>query len=117
MSIDVTGFRDNPSLCALGLAYRNILEGIHRVTEHTPIVGRATFRQIRKKIVALLKRENVAQSLVDRICDSMSHVNDPTFASRLTNLCNRLTAPLLDRMEIDPFGEISFITKPSWTLH
>jgi hypothetical protein len=84
------------------LSLSQALEGFHRVTEHTPVVGRAIFRQIRKKMVALLKVENVAQALVDRICDSMSHVNDPKFTSRLTSLCQRLTAPLLKRMEIDP---------------
>jgi len=84
------------------LSLAQALEGIHRVTEHTPVVGRANFRQMRKKIAALLKVENVAQALVDRICDSMSHVNDPTFASRLTALCQRVSVPLLQRMEIDP---------------
>lgn len=84
------------------LSLAQALEGIHRVTEHTPVVGRAIFRQIRKKIVTLLVVENVAQALADRICDSMSHVNDPTFASRLTALCQRITDPLLKRMEIDP---------------
>jgi len=83
------------------LSLAQALEGIHRVTEHTPVVG-SIFRQIRRKIVALLKIENVAQTLVDRICDSMSHVNDPTFASRLTALCQRASVSLLQRMEIDP---------------
>jgi hypothetical protein len=84
------------------LSLAQALEGTHRVTEHNPVVGRAIFRQIRKKIVALLNVENVSQALANRICDSMSHVNDPTFASRLTALCQRISDPLLQRMGISP---------------
>jgi len=84
------------------LSLAQALEGIHRVTERTPVVDRAIFRQVRKKILALLKLENVAQALVDRVCDSLAHVNDPTFAFRLTALCGRLTPLLLKRMKIDP---------------
>jgi hypothetical protein len=84
------------------LSLAQALEGIHRVTERTPVADRAVFRQIRKKIVALLRQENVDPALSKRICDSMSHANDPAFASRLTALCQRISGPLLGRMGIDP---------------
>ncbi len=84
------------------LSLAQALEGIHRVTEHTPVVGRAVFRQIRRKILALLNAEKVAQPLVNRLRDSMSHISDPTFASRLAAPCRRITDPLLQRMGISP---------------
>jgi ApeA N-terminal domain 1 len=84
------------------LSLAQALEGVHRVTAQASVADRATFREIRRKIVALLKLENVASPLAERICDSMSHVSDPTFSSRLAALCQRFTDPLLKRMEIDP---------------
>ena len=84
------------------LSLAQALEGIHRVTEHTSGADKLAFRQVRKKIVALMKQENVDPVLSKRICDAMSHVNDPAFASRLTALCQRITGPLLQRMGIDP---------------
>jgi HEPN superfamily Apea-like protein/ApeA-like protein len=84
------------------LSLAQALEGFHRVTTDTVVVGRAVFRQVRKKITALLAREDVDAALARRICESMSHVNEPTFASRLTELCNRISSSLMLRMEIDP---------------
>jgi len=84
------------------LSLAQALEGVHRVTERISVADRAAFRQVRKKIVALLKQENVDAALSKRICDSMSHVNDPAFASRLTALCQRIGGTLLQRMGIDP---------------
>ena len=73
------------------LSLAQALEGIHRVTGHTTVVNRAAFRQVRKKIAALLKRENVDSALTERI-----------YASRLTGLCQRLSGSLLVHMQIDP---------------
>src|SRR5579872_5709398 len=84
------------------LSLAQALEGIHRVTEPTSVADKLVFRQVRKKIVALLKQEHVDPALSKRICDSLSHVNDPAFASRLTALCQRISGPLLQRMQIDP---------------
>ena len=84
------------------LSLAQALEGVHRVTERRSIADRVVFRRVRKKIVALLKQENVDPTLSRRICDSISHANDPAFASRLTALCQRISRPLLQRMGIDP---------------
>jgi hypothetical protein len=84
------------------LSLAQALEGFHRATTQTTVSGKAAFRQVRKTIVKLLKGEGVDAALVQRICDSMSHANDPTFASRLTELCTRISGSLLRRMEIDP---------------
>ena len=84
------------------LSLAQALEGFHRVTTQTTVSDKAAFRQVRRQIATLLREENVDAALAKRICDSMSHVNDPTFASRLTELCNRIGGSLLSRMEIDP---------------
>jgi hypothetical protein len=84
------------------LSLAQALEGVHRVTEHIAVGDRAVFRQVRRKIIALLKQEDVAPALSKRICDSISHANDPAFASRLTALCQRVSGPLLQRMGIEP---------------
>ena len=84
------------------LSLAQALEGVHRVTTHGGVVDRATFRQIRKKIVALLKQGKVDPLLARRICDSLSHANDLTFAGRLSELCRRMSGALLERVEIDP---------------
>src|ERR1700693_1710960 len=85
------------------LSLAQALEGFHRVTSlrSTPS-DKTAFRQVRKKIAKLLQEENVNEPLAKSICESMSHVNDLTFTSRLTELCNRIDGPLLTRMEIDP---------------
>jgi hypothetical protein len=84
------------------LSLAQALEGFHRATTQTHVSGKAAFRQVRKKIVKLLTEESVEVGLAKRICDSMAHANDPTFASRLTELCKRISGSLLARMEIEP---------------
>jgi hypothetical protein len=84
------------------LSLAQALEGIHRVTERTSVIHKLVFRQVRKKIVALLKKEDIDPSLSKRISGSLAYVLDPTFASRLTALCQRVSGPLLQRMGIDP---------------
>ena len=91
------------------LSLAQALEGVHRVTTHDAVVGRATFRQVRKKIVSLLKQENVDPLLTRRICDSLSHANDLTFAGRLSELCRRMSGVLLDRVAIDPEEFVSAV--------
>jgi hypothetical protein len=84
------------------LSLAQALEGFHRVTTHSVAVNKAALRKVRKTIAALLKEENVDAALSERICISMSHANDPTFSSRLAELCARINASLLARMTIDP---------------
>jgi ApeA N-terminal domain 1 len=91
------------------LSLAQALEGVHRVTTHGGVVDRATFRQIRKKIVTLLKQENVDPLLTRRICDSLSHANDLTFAGRLSELCSRMSGALLDRVAINPEEFVSAV--------
>jgi hypothetical protein len=99
------------------LSLAQALEGVHRVTERAPVVNRAAFRKVRKKIVALMTQENVDPALAERICTSMSYVNDPTFGSRLTRLCERFSDPLLHRMGIDleQFVADVVVTRNSYT--
>jgi hypothetical protein len=83
------------------LSLAQALEGIHRVTTHGSVVDRVSFRQVRKKIISLLKQENVDPLLTRRICDSLSHANDLTFAGRLSELCKGISTSLLKRVAID----------------
>jgi hypothetical protein len=91
------------------LSLAQALEGVHRVTAHGAVTDRTTFRKIRKKIVSLLKQENVDPQLAQRICDSISHANDLTFAGRLSELCTRMSGSLLERVEIDPVKFVSTV--------
>lgn len=84
------------------LSLAQALEGFHRVTTQTTVSDKASVRQIRRKIVALLREEKINDALTQRVCDSLSHVNDPPFATRLASLCGRLSSSLLSRMEIEP---------------
>ena len=84
------------------LSLAQALEGFHRVTACTTVPKGAEFRRIRKKIVTVLTQENIDQCLIEKICSSLSHVNDPTFASRLAELCSRISPSVLVQMEIDP---------------
>jgi hypothetical protein len=84
------------------LSLAQALEGVHRVTTQTKTPDRTTLRQVRRKITALLKAEKVDPALAERICTSLSYANEPTFASRLKEICQRVSGPLLNRMEIDP---------------
>jgi hypothetical protein len=84
------------------LSLAQALEGFHRATTTTTVSDRATFRQARKKIVKLLMEENVDAALAQRICESMSHANEMTFASRLSHLCSLIGESLLTKMNIRP---------------
>jgi hypothetical protein len=84
------------------LSLAQALEGFHRATTQTVVADKAESRRVRRMITALLKTENVNADLAKRICDSMSHVNDPSFASRLTELCGRFSDSLLSGMKIEP---------------
>ncbi len=100
------------------LSLAQALEGFHRVTAPSTAVDKNMTRQIRKKIAALLKTENVDADIAKRICTSMSHANDPTFALRLTELCSRISSSLLSRMGIFPEQFVSdVVTNRNYYTH
>jgi hypothetical protein len=84
------------------LSLAQALEGAHRATSKAGVVDKVAFRKTRKKIIELMRNENVEPGLAERICASMSHANEPTFSTRLSELCARLSAGLLARMQIEP---------------
>ena len=91
------------------LSLAQSLEGVHRVTTHSPVIDRTSFRQVRRKMMAFLDEQNISAQLKERICASMSHVNDPSFASRLSELCGHLSKTLLEKMGIDTEQFISTV--------
>lgn len=91
------------------LSLAQALEGFHRATTSNAIENKLTVTQVRKKITALLRDENIDAALKQRICDSISHANEPTLASRLAELCSRISAETLSKMAIDPQAFVSNI--------
>ena len=84
------------------LSLSQALEGFHRVTSEPAPIDKATLRKLRKSYATLLQQEGVDEALASRLCSAMAHANDPTFASRLTALCGRLSEFVLMQMGIDP---------------
>ncbi|WP_158824122.1 HEPN domain-containing protein [Granulicella sp. S156] len=84
------------------LSLTQALEGFHRVSFEDPSLSKTTLRRIRRAYAQLLAQEQVDQALASRLCESMAHANDPTFASRLIALCSRLSDFILMQLTIDP---------------
>jgi hypothetical protein len=84
------------------LSLAQALEGAHRVTTRTNSKDRMALRKVRRKIVDMLEQENVDPFFAERVCTLVSHANDPTFASRLTELCGRISSLTLQKMKIEP---------------
>ncbi|MGA2905389.1 MAG: HEPN domain-containing protein [Candidatus Korobacteraceae bacterium] len=84
------------------LSLAQALEGFHRATTTTTSPNKAQLRQVRKKISALIQAEEIDNALKVRICESVSYANEPTLASRLADLCRRLTPTALSKMKLDP---------------
>ena len=83
------------------LSLTQALEGFHRVTSEPVSVDKATLRRVRRSYAALLRQEGVDEAFASRLCSAMAHANDPTFASRLENLCSRLSGFVLGHMGIE----------------
>src|SRR3974377_2442259 len=83
------------------LSLAQALEGFHRATTNTTSPNKATIRQVRRKISALIKAEEIDAGLKLRICESVSYANEPTLASRLADLCSRLATETLTRLRLD----------------
>ncbi len=86
------------------LSLTQALEGFHRVSSEPVSIEKTELRRIRRAYAQLLAQENVDQLLASRLCTAMAHANDPTFASRLTELCSRLSALILMQIHIDPLS-------------
>jgi len=84
------------------LSLAQALEGFHRVTSDPIPVDKAMLRRVRRSYAALLRQEGVDEAFASRLCAAMAYANDPTFNSRLENLCSRLSGSLLSQMGIDP---------------
>jgi hypothetical protein len=61
-----------------------------------------TLRRVPGSYAALLRQEGVDEAFASRLCSAMAHANDPTFTSRLENLCIRLSEFVLGQMGIEP---------------
>ena len=83
------------------LSLAQALEGLHRVTIPVVAPDKATLRRVRKKFAILLKDPSIDAGLAERLCNSMSHANDPTFALRLHQLCHSIGDSLLSEMKIN----------------
>jgi hypothetical protein len=83
------------------LSLSQALEGFHRVTTQPEPIDKTTLRKLRKAYALLLEKDGVDHAMASRPCAAMAHANDPTFASRLTALCSRLSVFLLQQMGID----------------
>ncbi|MGB8492931.1 MAG: HEPN domain-containing protein [Candidatus Acidiferrum sp.] len=59
------------------------------------------YRLNSKDIVAFSVAENVDPVLAEKLFNSMSHAVEPSFPSRMAELCARISAPLRLRMGID----------------
>jgi hypothetical protein len=66
------------------------LEGFHRASSQPVLIEKASLRKLRRAYAQLLEQENIDQELASRLCTAMAHANDPTFASRLAELCSNL---------------------------
>lgn len=82
-------------------------EGFHRATTSTPAADRLTLRNVRKAIRLTLDARAIEPELKEKICNSMMHAGDPTLATRLTALCQLISAPTLATMGIVPETFIS----------
>jgi len=91
------------------LSLTQALEGFHRVTSEPIPVDKATLRRVRRSYAALLRQEGVDEVLASRLCAAMAHANDPTFASRLENLCSRLSEFVLHQMGIEPTAFVPMV--------
>jgi hypothetical protein len=83
------------------LSLTQALEGLHRVTSEPIPVDKATLRRVRKSYAFLLRQEKVDEVLASRLCNAMSFANEPSFASRLEELCGRLSVSVLNEMGIE----------------
>jgi hypothetical protein len=89
------------------LALAQALEGFHRATTNMPAADRVTLRKVRKAIRLTLDAQPIDAELKEKICNSMMHAGDPTLATRLTALCQSISAPTLTAMGIVPETFIS----------
>ena len=89
------------------LALAQALEGFHRATTSTAAADRLTLRRVRKAIRLTLEAQSLEPELTEKICNSMMHAGDPTLATRLTALCQSISAPTLAKMGIVPETFIS----------
>jgi hypothetical protein len=89
------------------LALAQALEGFHRATATTSASDRLTLRDVRKAIRQTLDAQAILPELKEKICNSMMHAGDPTLATRLTALCQSISAPTLVKMGIVPETFIS----------
>jgi hypothetical protein len=91
------------------LALAQALEGFHRATTNTSATDRLTLRNVRKAIRLTLDARAIEPELKEKICNSMMHAGDPTLATRLTALCQSISAPTLAKMGIAPETFISSV--------
>jgi hypothetical protein len=89
------------------LALAQALEGFHRATTNTSVADRLTLRNLRKAISPTRDAQTIEPELKEKICNSMMHAGDPTLATRLTALCQSISAPTLAKIGIVPETFIS----------
>ena len=82
------------------LSLTQSLEGSHRATTKATRIDKTLLRRVRKEVAALLQKEVIDTALQQRICMAMMQALDPTFKTRLTELCEQLTSVMLMRMGI-----------------
>jgi hypothetical protein len=91
------------------LALAQALEGFHRATTNVSSAHRLTLRKVRKAIRLALDAQALELGLKEKICNSMMHAGDPTLATRLTDLCQSISAPTLAQMGIVPETFVSSV--------
>jgi hypothetical protein len=84
------------------LVLAQALEGFHRATMSISATDRVTLRKVRKAIRLTLDAQPIDAEIKEKICNSMMHAGDPTFAVRLTALCHSISVPTLADMGIVP---------------
>ncbi len=99
------------------LTLAQALEGFHRVSVPPFHVDNATKRKLRRLIAEVLRKEAVEVAIAKRMCESLAHANEISFRSRLKELCEKLSAPLLAsmRIDVDEFASEIITTKNFYT--